>query len=81
MKNEINEIIKEYETNSYLKKNEFPDKFRTPIGQIISFGQNNINKLSTLKESNIDAFKEIFLNQINYINSTIQEDLKKIYLK
>ena len=48
MKNEINEIIKEYETNSYLKKNEFPDNFRTPIGQIISFGQNNIVRIYLL---------------------------------
>ena len=76
VKNEINEIIKEFINYSYIKKNEFPQKFFDAIGKLFSFGRNNIKELSTLKESNIEEFQKTYLNQINYVNSGMQEELK-----
>ena len=37
----------------------------------------NLINLQTLKESNIDKFKTIFLNQINNINNEMQTELKE----
>ena len=76
VKNEINETINEFVNNSYIKKNEFPQKLYDAIGKLFSFGRNNINELPTLKESNIEEFKNINLNQINYVNNEMQEELK-----
>ena len=76
VKNEINETIKEFVNKSYIKSNEFPQKFFDAIGKLFSFGRNNINELSTLKESNIEEFRNINLDQINYVNNGMQEELK-----
>ena len=76
VKAEINEIIKEFEISGYIQKNEFPENIKNTIGKIFSFAQKNVNDLSTLKESNIEKFKEIFLNQICFVNSSMQEKLK-----
>ena len=43
--------------------------------KIISFGQSKLSELKTLKESNIEQFKEILYLQINYINDIKQKDL------
>jgi len=64
------------EIKSYIKSNEFPQKFFDAIGKLFSFGRNNINELSTLKESNIEEFRNINLDQINYVNNGMQEELK-----
>jgi hypothetical protein len=72
----MNEVIEEFETNKYIKKDEFPNKYIDTIGKIFSFGQKNINELPTLKDSNIEELKKIFLNQINDVNSKLQEELK-----
>ena len=76
VKNEINETIKEFVNISYIKSNEFPEKFFNAIGKLFSFGRNNINELPTLKESNFEEFRNINLNQINYVNNEMQEELK-----
>ena len=76
VKNDMNEVIEEFETNKYIKKDEFPNKYIDTIGKIFSFGQKNINELPTLKDSNIEELKKIFLNQINDVNSKLQEELK-----
>ena len=76
VKNELNEITEEYENNYYIKKNEFSEKIKTVIGKIMSFGQNNINELPTFKESKFEEFKKIFLKQINYVNNSMQIELK-----
>jgi hypothetical protein len=46
--------------------------------KIITFGQNKLSELETLKESNIDNFKDILKSQIIYINKIKLKNLEKI---
>ena len=45
--------------------------------KIISFCLENINELKTLKESNVNEFIMSFISQINFVNHSIQEELKE----
>ena len=45
------------------------------LSKIISLGQNKTPEMKTLKESNINAFKEILEIQIKYINKIKQDEL------
>ena len=47
------------------------------ISKNFTFARQNINNFQTLNESNIDAFKKTFLNQINIINDEIQMNIKE----
>jgi len=63
--------INKYEKLDEKKILEYEKKFL----KLISFGQNKLSELKTLKESNIENFLDIFQSIINYINSIKQEDL------
>ena len=56
VQDEINKIIN---TNSFMQANEY-SKYGKLIEKVICYGQENINSLKTLKESNIDGFKNVF---------------------
>ncbi len=74
IKEKTSKILDETIKNDNLNKEnnlEIEDK----ILKAISYGQNRITELSTLKDSNIDKFKEILESQINYINNMKQNEL------
>ena len=75
MKSKIIEINK----NENLKLcDEELSEIKEKLLKIITFGQNKLSELETLKESNIDNFKDILKSQINYINNIKLKNLKKI---
>ena len=53
-----------------------PD-YKNKIMKILSFCQENIDKLKTLKESNINGFKLTFISQLNYVNHCMQDELRE----
>jgi len=67
----FNKIINEENLDDKTKFNEKQDE----ILKLIFYGQNKALDLKTLKESNIDKFKEILESQINYINEIKQNEL------
>ena len=67
----FDKIINEENLDDKTKFNEIHDK----ILKLIFYGQNKTLDLKTLKESNIDKFKEILESQINYINEIKQKEL------
>ena len=71
--NNIKEIVKKEPFN----KDKYFNKYQKYIAQLISFGKENINNLETLKKSNIEEFKKIFLAQTININNGIQKRIKK----
>ena len=71
--NEIEKINKNY---FYLNEKDY-QKYGKFIEKVISYGQENINQLKTLKESNIEIFKKEFSKQIHYINEEVQEDISE----
>ena len=52
-------------------------KVKNKILQLLTFGQENISKIKTLKESGIQNLSEVFIYQINFINKSKQEELQK----
>ena len=77
----VNENVEE-EIKMINKKNNFINqkdykKYGKFIEKAISYGQENINKLKTLKESNIEKMKDKFSKQINIINEEMQIDIKE----
>lgn len=75
MKNKLIEINKKENLNLGDKKlSEIKEK----LLKIITFGQNKLSELETLKESNIGNFKDILKSQINYINKIKLKNLEKI---
>ena len=75
MKNKLIEINKNENLNLGDKKlSEIKEK----LLKIITFGQNKLSELETLKESNIGNFKDILKSQINYINKIKLKNLEKI---
>ena len=67
----FDKIINEENLDDKTKFQEIQDK----ILKLIFYGQNKTLDLKTLKESNIDKFKEILESQINYINEIKQKEL------
>jgi len=67
----FDKIINEENLDDKTKFQEIQDK----ILKLIFYGQNKTLDLKTLKESNIDQFKEILESQINYINEIKQKEL------
>ena len=67
----FDKIINEENLDDKTKFKEIQDK----ILKLIFYGQNKTLDLKTLKESNIDKFKEILESQINYINEIKQKEL------
>ena len=67
----FDKIIKEENLDDKIKFKEIQEK----ILKLIFYGQNKTLDLKTLKESNIDEFKEILESQINYINEIKQKEL------
>ena len=53
------------------------EKCKGQVCKILSFCQDNIKELKTLKESNINEFINSFLSQINYVNHCMQEELRE----
>ena len=47
------------------------------IGLVISYCQEKINQLNTLKESNIEDFKKLFNSHINYVYNNKKEEFKE----
>ena len=74
----ILEDIKEIIKNEPFKKDEYFNKYQEDIAKSISFGQENIHQLITFKKSNIEEFKNAFLNQIFDINNKGQDEVKKL---
>ena len=75
MKNKLIEINKNENLNLGDKElSEIKEK----LLKIITFGQNKLSELETLKESNIENFKVILQSQINYINKIKLKNLEKI---
>ena len=75
MKNKIIEINKNENLNLGDKElSEIKEK----LLKIITFGQNKLSELETLKESNIENFKVVLQSQINYINEIKLKNLEKI---
>jgi hypothetical protein len=68
------EIIKINKNNLLFEEKDFK-KYGTLIEKVICYGQENINQIKTLKESNIEKFKKVLSEQINCINKEIQEDI------
>ena len=66
----INELEHDY------KKIEIPKKYKDNIPSIFAFARENLINLQTFKESNIETFQTTFLNQINFINSNMQDEIK-----
>ena len=87
----LNKLLKKQETNENIQKsikdnliemvknekisNKNISEIEEKLLKIISFGQNKLPELKTLKESNIVKFKEILNFQINFINDIKQKDL------
>ena len=67
----FDKIINEENLDDKTKFKENQDK----ILKLIFYGQNKTLDLKTLKESNIDEFKEILESQINFINEIKQKEL------
>jgi len=53
------------------------EKYKNHVCKLLSFCQDNIKELKTLKESNINEFTNSFLSQINYVNHCMQEELRE----
>ena len=53
------------------------NKREKKILQLLSFARRNIKNLKTLKESNVEEFKNVFSKQIKYINDNKQFELKE----
>ena len=66
----FDKIIKEENLNF----NDF-EEIDEKVLKLIFYGQNKTLDLKTLKESNIDKFREILESQINYINEIKQNEL------
>ena len=87
----LNKLLKKQEINKNIQKsikdnliemvknekisNKNISEIEEKLLKIISFGQNKLPELKTLKESNIVKFKEILNFQINFINDIKQKDL------
>ena len=70
----LKQIINDMNVNenfNYEKLPEIEDK----LSKIISLGQSKTSELKTLKESNINKFKEVLEFQVNYINKIKQDEL------
>ena len=77
----INENIKEEVNKGFneiaqYEKIEDPN-YKDKVMKILSFCQDNIKELKTLKESNINEFTKSFLSQIEYVNHCMQEELRE----
>ena len=73
----INDNIKNKVINTLLQcEGNENEKQKENIIKRICFGQENIKELKTLKESNIDEFKESFFSQIRYVNNYMQHEIK-----
>ena len=71
-----NEVNKAFEGIVQYEKIDNPN-YKDKVMKILSFCQDNIKELKTLKESNINEFTKSFSSQINYVNQCIQEELRK----
>ena len=69
----IAEIIQKY---NFMNPEDY-SKYGKLIDKVICYGQDNINTLKTLNQSNIGEFKKDFISQINCINNEMQEDIKE----
>ena len=74
---ELDEVIRELIYSGSIEMNEFSPKIKAVIPMLFAQARENLINLQTLKESNIDKFKTIFLNQINNINNEMQTELKE----
>ena len=75
MKKNLIEINKNENLNLADKELE---EIKEKLLKIITFGQNKLSELETLKESNIENFKVILQSQISYINKIKLKNLEKI---
>ena len=63
------------EKEPFTQENFF-NKYKKYIAQLISFGQENINRSEIFKGSNIEEFKKIFMAQTINVNNQIQKEMK-----
>ena len=81
-KQKIDENIEKITNDEFnkIKENEnLKDisKIKTKLLQLLSFGQENISEIKTLKESGVENLKYVLLNQIAFINKSKQEELQE----
>jgi predicted Zn-dependent protease with MMP-like domain len=74
-KNITDEVNKGFKEIAQYEKIDGTNKEK--VMKILSFCQDNIKELKTLKESNINEFTKSFLSQIDYVNQCMQDDLKE----
>ena len=70
--NAINDKINEIKE----KENLNDSKYENKILQLLSFSQENISKIKTLKESGVENLRDVLSYQINCINKSKQEELR-----
>ena len=74
----LKQIINDINTRENLNyKEQTLSEMEDKLSKIISLGQNKLPELKTLRESNINKFKDAFENQINYINKKKQDTLSE----
>ena len=79
IESEIHKIFLEFPQLQYIQKDEIDEIInqKNLIIKCFCYGQQNINNLTILKESNIDEFKKLLNSQINVINSNLKYKLNK----
>ena len=79
IESEIHKIFLEFPQLQYIQKDEMDEivNQKNLIIKCFCYGQQNINNLTILKESNIDEFKKLLNSQINFINSNLKYKLNK----
>ena len=73
--NEINYIFTKFCDLKFISMNDILNK-GNEISKLIFYGQDKINELKTLKNSNIENFSDKFKVQINFVNKDKKEELQ-----
>lgn len=74
----IEKIVSEkIEKNEKFEEKKDFKKYGNKIKNILAFFNENIKELKTLKESNINNFKDVFLFQINNCHKAMKNELKE----
>ena len=76
IENDINKILAEFNQLNYINKEEIL-KNQEKIAKTFSYLQNNIDQIKILKESNIEDFKKLLKDHINYINNELKDKFNK----
>ena len=75
VKNKLNKIFDKYRKLQNINMKDKEKKF-DKIEKIFSYGQNKINDLNILKESNIESLKNLLNSQIKFSYNNIKKDIE-----